>query len=149
MLQHRLLLSSRPHLAGPIRKHYRIDEREYSTHRVNSSGEEGIVLLVSIFSLLLLTLLGLALTTMGIVATSISTNTWENSEAFYIADSGITHAKALIFDLATDPNVFLQAGNDTACDGDELSGVRWAPLPRLQPEARLPQTQLKVKGGSG
>ena len=29
MLLHRLLLSSRPHLARPIRKHYRIHEREY------------------------------------------------------------------------------------------------------------------------
>ena len=98
-----------------------------STYRAKSSKERGIVLLVSILALLLLTLLGLALTTMEIVATNISTNTWENSEAFYIADSGITHAKTLIFDSATDPNVFLQAGNGIACDGDELSGVAVGP----------------------
>ncbi len=99
-----------------------------STYRAKSSKERGIVLLVSILALLLLTLLGLALTTMGIVATNISTNAWENSEAFYIADSGITHAKALIFDSATDPDVFLQAGNGIACDGDELSGVAVGPI---------------------
>ena len=42
--------------------------------RETSSGERGIVLVVSILGLLMLTLIGLAITTMGIVSTDIATN---------------------------------------------------------------------------
>ena len=98
--------------------------------RETSSGERGIVLVVAMLGLLMMTLLGLAITTMGIVSTDIATNEWENTETFYIADAGITHAKAIIFaqGSTSDATVFLQAGNGVACDGDELSGAPVGPI---------------------
>ena len=91
--------------------------------------EKGIALLVALFALLLITLLGLALTAMGITAVTITTNERQSAEALYIADSGISHAKRLM--LTQPPNnldVFLQGGDGTACNGDELSDPPPAPF---------------------
>ena len=70
--------------------------RIYGRERLVYSGDKGAVLLVSILGLLLLTLLGLALTTNSIVTVNITANARETTEAFYIADSGISHARGII-----------------------------------------------------
>ena len=92
-----------------------------------SAGEQGIALVTALFALLLITLLGLALTANGIVAVTITTNEREGTEALYIAESGIEHAKAIILGYPPPPtddfDVFLQAGDGIACNGDELSNL--------------------------
>lgn len=86
------------------------------------SCERGVVLILAIAAILLITLLGLAVTSSGILSVSLTTNKQDSSKALYIADTGITHAKAIFFARgATDFDEYLQAGNGTACDGDELS----------------------------
>lgn len=95
--------------------------------------QRGVALVAVLLSLLLITLLGLALTAMAMLSVTISTNDREASEAFYIADAGVAHARRLILlqpPAGPDFDSFLRAGNGVACDGDELSV---APAPPLLP----------------
>ena len=86
------------------------------------SSERGVALILAIAAILMITLLGLALTSSGILSVSLTTNKKDSTEALYFADTGITHAKAIFFARGTtDLDEYLQAGNGTACDGDELS----------------------------
>ncbi len=86
------------------------------------SCERGVTLILTIGAILLITVLGLALTSSGILSVSLTTNKKDGTQAFYFADTGITHAKAIFFAReSTDFDEYLQAGNGTACDGDELS----------------------------
>lgn len=90
--------------------------------------QRGVVLPTSILALMLITLLGLALTTTGIVSTTISSNDQQASEAFYLAESGIAHAKGLILNQGLEFDTYLQAGDGTGCTGDELSGAPVSPF---------------------
>jgi len=91
--------------------------------------ERGIALPTSLMALMLITLLGLILTTIGIVNTNITSNDLGSTEAFYLADSGIAHAIALIKnDGTTNFDNWLQAGDGTGCTGDELSATPPSPL---------------------
>ncbi len=86
------------------------------------SCERGVVLILAIAAILLITLLGLAMTSSGILSVSLTTNKQDSSQALYIADTGITHAKSILLARgSTDFDEYLQAGNGSACDGDELS----------------------------
>ncbi|MDA2938799.1 pilus assembly PilX N-terminal domain-containing protein [Acidobacteria bacterium AH-259-A15] len=92
--------------------------------------EQGVALVTAILCMMLISVLGLALTTIGIVATTAAKNERQMSEAFYIAESGLGHGRALIeANGTTNFDTLLQAGDGTACNGDELSGVPSDPIP--------------------
>jgi hypothetical protein len=84
--------------------------------------ERGMSLPFALFGLVTLTILGLGLTGIGMTSLTVASNEAENNEALQIADAGIAHGKRLLlwqdwmsFDQ------FLQAGDGTACNGDEFS----------------------------
>ncbi len=92
-------------------------------------GERGVALIAVLGAVLMLTALGLAITTLGILGNTLSTNQKEMKEALFIADSGIAHAKSILLSgAAVELNSYLQAGNGVACDGDELSAPPPSPL---------------------
>lgn len=94
--------------------------------------ENGAALITSIFALLLVTLLGMALVAVGEIGRSVSTNDRENTEALYLADSGITHARKLIFGFpSSNYSAILTAGDGVADTGDELSSTTMfaSPIP--------------------
>ena len=91
-------------------------------------GQRGVALPTSLLALLMISLLGLALTASGIVSVTLSTNDLQAGEALYLAESGITHAKAIISSQGQSFDTYLQTGNGTACDGDELSDPPSSPL---------------------
>jgi len=92
-------------------------------------GERGIALIAVLGAILMLTALGLAVTTLGILGNTLSTNQKEMKEALFIADSGISHAKSILLTGGgVDFDSYLQAGNGLACDGDELSAPPPSPL---------------------
>lgn len=83
--------------------------------------ERGVALIAALLGTFLVLLLGLAVTTGGIMTLSISKNERQATEAFYFADSGIARAQRLLLPKVVDSfSVFLTAGNGQACDGDEL-----------------------------
>ena len=90
--------------------------------------QRGVALPTSLLALLMISLLGLALTASGIVSVTLSTNDLQAGEALYLAESGITHAKSILFSQGQGFDTYLQTGNGTACDGDELSDPPSSPL---------------------
>ena len=111
-------------------------------------GETGVALIMVLIALFVITLLGFALTGMGMVAMTMTTNDREGAEAFYIADAGIEHAKALLLSQGWNSfDGFLQAGDGVACSGDELATAPglptiitapYAPVAELVPAAGRP-----------
>ena len=86
--------------------------------------ERGQALIVAILTLLVLTLLGLALTSMSIVSMTVSTNEREASEALYLADSGVSHATAILSTQSwADFDPALTSGDGQGCTGDELAAA--------------------------
>jgi hypothetical protein len=76
----------------------------------------------AIFALLLITLIGLSLSTLSQTSVAISSNEREGTEAFYIAESGITHAIGLLAAAGRNNlDGILSAGDGTVNTGDELS----------------------------
>ena len=98
--------------------------------------DAGASLLITLFGLVLLTVLGFGLTGIGTRATVSTMDERDAVEALAIADAGIAHARKLILWqewLSLDQ--FLQNAGGTACDGDELSVAPTAPLPAGYPTA--------------
>ena len=106
-------------------------KRTYRTQQlVRGPAEGGVAMVTSLLALGLITLLGLALTGTGIEAVTITANDRQNTEVFYIADSGIVHASALTNTLTMEEVVdLLVAGDGTPCNGDELSTQPIDPIP--------------------
>jgi hypothetical protein len=106
-------------------------EMDAPTRRSATPGNDaGMSLIVTIFGIVLLTVLGFGLTGLGMRATTSTIDERNTAEALAIADAGIAHAKKLI--LWTEwasLNQFLQNVGGTACDGDELAAAPIAPLP--------------------
>ncbi len=71
--------------------------------RQRSSRQRGIALLITMIALVVLTILGLGLTTTGRIARMISDNHGEAIEANNIAESGLTHARELIAGYVSSP----------------------------------------------
>jgi hypothetical protein len=106
--------------------------------RVDSGArnDEGVSLIVALFGVVLLTILGVGLTSLGTMATVSTVNERDAAETFAIADAGIAHArKLMLWQEWPDLNRFLQNGNGTACDGDELSAAPAGVLPTGYPTA--------------
>ena len=62
----------------------------------NLKNESGAALFTAIFSIMLLSVLGLSLMVVSESARTVSKNNIEASEAFYIAEAGLAHAVGLI-----------------------------------------------------
>jgi len=78
---------------------------------LNLLNEKGAALLIALAIMLALTLLGAAATMTASIEINIAGNQRTSTKAFYAADAGIEHAKALLFDgtvsdtgLQNDPN---------------------------------------------
>lgn len=92
--------------------------------------ESGVALVFVLIMLSVMTMIGLGITGIGIMATTVTMNARETAGAVAIADAGIAHARRLImWQEWPSLNVFLQNGAGVACDGDELSAAPAAPLP--------------------
>ncbi len=85
--------------------------------------ERGTALVTSIFAILIGTLIGVALAFGAITTLTISVNERDTTEAFYIADAGLTHAGQLINKAKKSSySTILSTGADpTPGTGDELS----------------------------
>lgn len=90
--------------------------------KCKNNDQSGAALVISIFAILLLTILCFAIISTGLTSQEIAQNSREQTEAFYISESGLTHATQIL--LQTDPsefNAILQTGDGIAGTGDELS----------------------------
>ena len=84
--------------------------------------ERGAALIIAIFAILLVTVIGFALVATGILSQNIATNAREQTEAYYISESGLSHANNLVLNAGVSNfNSLLQAGDGIANTGDELS----------------------------
>ncbi len=88
--------------------------------------EQGVALIISLMTLLLMTALGLALVTTTMTETQISANYREGSEALYAADAGI---ERVMQDLLTVPdwNTILAGSTTSAFIDGAASGARTLP----------------------
>lgn len=85
--------------------------------------EKGAALITALFAIMLVTLIGTALHYMATIALTVAVNDRDNTQAFYIAEAGIEHAKALIGKVEISKlSLILKAGtNPLPNTGDELS----------------------------
>jgi PilX N-terminal len=105
-------------------------------HSRYARSERGVALIAALMGVAILTVLGVAITGLGIMAATVSRNERESHEALAIADAGISHAKRLIlWQEWASFNQFLQNAGGVGCDGDELSQAPVAPLPPGYPIA--------------
>jgi hypothetical protein len=103
---------------------------------VPARNDAGVSLIVAVFGIVLLTILGFGLTSLGTMATTSVVNERDAAETLAIADAGIAHArKLMLWQEWPSLNLFLQNGNGTACDGDELSQAPAGTLPTGYPTA--------------
>jgi PilX N-terminal len=98
--------------------------------------ERGAALVFALFGLATLTVLGLGLTSMGMMATKMTSNERDTQQAIALADAGLAHARKLItfqeWD-ASNMTMFLIGGDGVACNGDELSQAPVVPAPAGYP----------------
>lgn len=102
--------------------------------------ESGMALVTALVTLMLVTVIGLSITSLGMLSVTVATNDRETNEALAIADAGLTHARSLLLNQVwiTPPvppgagpfDQLLQVGDGTACSGDEFSA---APSNAAQP----------------
>ncbi len=102
--------------------------------------EAGAALVLALLVLLVVTFLGLALTTMSAVSMAVAVNERQAADAFYLADSGVAHALALLG--SQDPwsgfDAFLASGEGRACTGDELASEPRNATAYPPPSERIP-----------
>jgi len=104
--------------------------------------ERGAALVTAIFGILLVTVIGFALVSGGLIASDISKNGREQTAAYYISEAGLQHAIRLV--NAAGINEFtniLRAGDAAPNTGDELS-----PQPLLR--TPIPLAGLTIGDGS-
>ena len=77
--------------------------KRFQTKNINDTNQQGAALVISIFAILLVTIIGFALISNGMVSQSISKNSREQTEAYYIAEAGLAHAVGL---FKTNGNTF-------------------------------------------
>jgi Tfp pilus assembly protein PilX len=88
----------------------------------NTQLERGAALITTVFVLLLITVLGMALTFIGTTALTVTTNDRQNTQAFYVAEAGAANAaKILLASSSSQFSTVLNAGDHQSNTGDELS----------------------------
>jgi hypothetical protein len=93
-------------------------------HAARLRAERGAALIFALLGLVTLSLLGMGLTSLGMMATTMASNERDTQEALALADAGLAHAKKMILFQEwpwNDMTPLLTSGDGTACDGDELS----------------------------
>jgi hypothetical protein len=86
--------------------------------------ERGVSMVFTLLSLAMVTVLGLGLTSVAMSTVAQAVAESETTEALAIADAGIEHGKQLVlWQDWQSLNVFLQRGNGTGCNYDELAGT--------------------------
>jgi hypothetical protein len=96
--------------------------------------EQGVALVFMLIMLSVMTMLGLGITGVGMVATTVTVNSSETAGALAIADAGVAHARRLIMWqewMSLTP--FLQGGDGVACTGDEVAAAPPMPVPAGYP----------------
>ena len=92
--------------------------------------QHGVALLTTVVAIARMGMLGVTLATLGIVATTPANNDQPATRSYYLAESGLAHARSLLgAGEVADWNVLLQAADGTACSGDELSAEPSNPIP--------------------
>lgn len=111
----------------------------------------GSALVFTIIGLAVVTVMGLAITAMGISSMSMATQEGQTREALSVADAGIEHGKRLIlWQEWSSLNQFLQRGDAAGCSWDEFAGVPNGDLPVGYPTAAahyIPQAGRAFGGG--
>jgi len=114
--------------------------------------ERGVALVVVLIMLAVMTMIGLGITGVGMIANTVTVNARETSNALAIADAGMAHARRiLMWQEWPTPNVFLQNAGGVACDGDELSQAPAVTLPTGFPAGAgdfIPAAGRAFGGGS-
>jgi hypothetical protein len=91
--------------------------------KTEENSERGAALILSIFGILLVTVIAFALVSTALISQDISRNAREQTETYYISEAGLTHATELVTTAGQAQfNNILQAGDGVANTGDELSG---------------------------
>ena len=105
---------------------------------VAARSERGVSMIFTLLSLAMVTVLGLGLTSVAMSTVSQAVAESETTEALAIADAGIEHGKQLVlWQDWQSLNVFLQRGDGTGCNYDELAGTPInIPLPAGYPTDR-------------
>lgn len=86
--------------------------------------QRGVALIGVVLALLIITVVGIGISLLGLMNVTAGANVHLGSEAFYLADTGSTHARRLIRARAqNDFDLILQSDNGIACDGDELAAI--------------------------
>lgn len=114
--------------------------------------ERGVALVMVLIMLSVMTIIGLGITGIGMVATAVTINAGETASAVAVADAGIAHARRLLMWREWPSlNPFLQNAGGTACDGDELSAAPAMPLPAGYPALAsdyIPAAGVAFGGGT-
>lgn len=120
--------------------------------RARLAAEQGVALVFVLIMLSVMTMIGLGITGIGMVATTVTANSGETAGALAIADAGLAHARKLIMWTEWPTlNAFLQSGGGVACDGDELAAPPAMALPTGYPAAAgdfIPAGGRAFGGGS-
>lgn len=100
------------------------------------TGERGAALIFTIVALAVVTVMGLAVTSLGVSSTYMAVQEGQTRQALAIADAGLEHGKSLVlrpefFSM----NPFLQRGDGVGCSFDELGAAVAGPLPPGYPTA--------------
>ncbi len=94
--------------------------KKIQTKNVNDKNQQGAALVLSIFAILLVTIIAFAVISNGLVSQNVSTNAKDQTEAYYISEAGLAHAVGLFkangnsFDVNT---VIPASGNGVAFGG--------------------------------
>lgn len=123
-----------------------------NTPIVPDRSQRGAALVFTIIGLAVITVMGLAITALGMASTSMAVQEGQTREALSVADAGIEHGKRLLlWQEWASLNQFLQRGDATGCSWDEFEGVPGGTLPVGYPVATpdfVPAAGRAFGGGS-
>lgn len=96
--------------------------------------DHGAALIFTIVGLAMITVMGLAISGLGMASVTMSTLEDETREALAVADAGIEHGKKLLLWAELQSMTeFLQNGDGNGCSWDELAAAPGPPLPAGYP----------------
>jgi hypothetical protein len=103
--------------------------------------QRGAALIVAIFAILLVTVIGFAMVSSGMISLDVARNSREQTEAYYISEAGLEHGARLVKTAGrSEFTNILRAGDGTANTGDELSA---------RPSAQTPIPAAGLNFGAG
>jgi hypothetical protein len=120
--------------------------------RPGRASERGAALIFALLGLCTLTILGLGLTGLGMMANRMTSNERDTQQALALADAGLSHARKLItfneWDWAN-LTPFLTGGDGMGCTGDELSQVPVPPAGTAPIPAGYPTLFITAAAAGG